>query len=254
MNIVFFDIDGTLAKGTEIPASAVRALHQLRLNGSIIFICTGRPYHYAYRHFYRYANGFITNNGRYAHMGCCEVMVDEPLSEKMRDTIIQRVSKEACILFLGVEHGYFIGDHAKYEEDKKKYPDGWLLYGDHPEIPVYSFDLSYEKVEQIHTLQAKLHDLCILNPHGPHPSCDVTVLGFDKGDAINQVAKVLGVPHENTYVFGDGKNDRCMLVKAGHGIAMGNGDPDTKAVAEYVTSSIDDDGVANGLRHYGLIP
>ena len=45
-----------------------------------------------------------------------------------------------------------------------------------------------------------------------------------------------------------------MLVKAGHGIAMGNGDPDTKAVAEYVTSSIDDDGVANGLRHYGLIP
>ena len=93
MNIVFFDIDGTLAKGTEIPASAVRALHQLRLNGSIIFICTGRPYHYAYRHFYRYANGFITNNGRYAHMGCCEVMVDEPLSEKMRDTIIQRVSK-----------------------------------------------------------------------------------------------------------------------------------------------------------------
>lgn len=254
MNIVFFDIDGTLAKGTEIPDSAVRALHQLRLNGSIIFICTGRPYHYAYRHFYRYANGFITNNGRYAHMGCCEVMVDEPLSEKMRDTIIQRVSKEACIHFLGVEHGYFIGDHAKYEEDKKKYPDGWLLYGDHPEIPVYSFDLSYEKVEQIHTLQAKLHDLCILNPHGPHPSCDVTVLGFDKGDAINQVAKVLGVPHENTYAFGDGKNDRCMLVKAGHGIAMGNGDPDTKAVAEYVTSSIDDDGVANGLRHYGLIP
>lgn len=254
MNIVFFDIDGTLAKGTEIPASAVRALHQLRLNGSIIFICTGRPYHYAYRHFYRYANGFITNNGRYAHMGCCEVMVDEPLSEKMRDTIIQRVSKEACIHFLGVEHGYFIGDHAKYEEDKKKYPDGWLLYGDHPEIPVYSFDLSYEKVEQIHTLQAKLHDLCILNPHGPHPSCDVTVLCFDKGDAINQVAKVLGVPHENTYAFGDGKNDRCMLVKAGHGIAMGNGDPDTKAVAEYVTSSIDDDGVANGLRHYGLIP
>ena len=79
MNIVFFDIDGTLAKGTEIPSSAVNALHQLRLNGSIIFICTGRPYHYAYRHFYRYANGFVTNNGRYAHMGCCEVMVDEPL-------------------------------------------------------------------------------------------------------------------------------------------------------------------------------
>ena len=90
MNIVFFDIDGTLAKGTEIPQSAVNALHALRMKGSIIFICTGRPYHYAYRHFYRYANGFITNNGRYAHMGCCEVMVDEPLSSDLIEEIMQR--------------------------------------------------------------------------------------------------------------------------------------------------------------------
>ena len=254
MNIVFFDIDGTLAKGTEIPSSAVNALHQLRLNGSIIFICTGRPYHYAYRHFYRYANGFVTNNGRYAHMGCCEVMVDEPLQKQFTDTIIQKVSSKASIHFLGVEHGYFVGEKQKYEQDREKYPDGWLLYGYHPEIPVYSFDLSYEKVEQITYLQELLNDLCVLNPHGPHPSCDVTIKGFDKGDAILKVAQALGVPHENTYAFGDGRNDRCMLVKAGHGIAMGNGDPDTKAAAEFVTSSIDEDGVANGLKHYGLIP
>ena len=104
MNIVFFDIDGTLAKGTQIPPTAVNALHQLRLNGSIIFICTGRPYHYAYRHFYRYANGFITNNGRYAHMGCCEVLVNEPLQKQLIDTVIQTVTPQACIHFLGVEH------------------------------------------------------------------------------------------------------------------------------------------------------
>ena len=187
-------------------------------------------------------------------MGCCEVLVNEPLQKQLIDTVIQTVTPQACIHFLGVEHGYFIGDQKKYEKDCEKYPDGWLLYGYHPEIPVYSFDLSYDRVDQITTLQEVLSDLCVLNPHGPHPSCDVTIAGFDKGDAILQVAERLGVPPENTYAFGDGKNDRCMLVKAGHGIAMGNGDPDTKAVAEYITTSIDEDGVANGLKHYGLIP
>ena len=43
-----------------------------------------------------------------------------------------------------------------------------------------------------------------------------------------------------------------MLQAAGHGIAMGNAEKRTKAVAEFVTTPIDADGVANGLAHYGL--
>ena len=253
MNIVFFDIDGTLAKGTEIPQSAVNALHALRMKGSIIFICTGRPYHYAYRHFYRYANGFITNNGRYAHMVCCEVMVDEPLSSDLIEEIMQRVAGKADIHFLGVDNGYFIGDENHYQKIQSHYPSGWMLKGRHADTPVYSLDLSYDDVSDLQDLQNRLSDLCVLNPHGKHPSCDVSVYGFDKGDGIIQVAKALNVPIENTYAFGDGINDICMLKKAGHGIAMGNAHNETKQAAEYITSSIDEDGIMNGLKHYGLI-
>ena len=97
-----------------------------------------------------------------------------------------------------------------------------------------------------------LADTCLVNPHGPHPSADVTVLGVDKGDAVHNVAAALGVAIEDTYAFGDGINDICMLEAAGHGIAMGNAMDEVKQVAEYVTTDINRDGVANGLAHYGL--
>ena len=45
--------------------------------------------------------------------------------------------------------------------------------------------------------------------------------------------------------FGDGLNDHEMLTWAGHGVAMGNADDATKAIADEVTASNDDDGVAS---------
>ena len=53
--------------------------------------------------------------------------------------------------------------------------------------------------------------------------------------------------------FGDGGNDIAILRQAGIGVAMGNANDDVKAVANYVTSSVDDDGIANALKHFGVI-
>ena len=53
--------------------------------------------------------------------------------------------------------------------------------------------------------------------------------------------------------FGDGENDKEMLEYAGIGVAMGNAKDSVKAVADYVTDSVDDNGIENALRHFGLI-
>ena len=81
----------------------------------------------------------------------------------------------------------------------------------------------------------------------------MSVFGTDKGDALKAVAGKLGVDINDTYAFGDGLNDVCMMKAAGHGIAMGNGQDLTKQAAEYITSDINEDGVYLGLKHYGLI-
>ena len=53
--------------------------------------------------------------------------------------------------------------------------------------------------------------------------------------------------------FGDGGNDSSMIKKAGIGIAMGNALDSLKQEADYTTTSVDDDGVLNALRHFNLI-
>lgn len=53
--------------------------------------------------------------------------------------------------------------------------------------------------------------------------------------------------------FGDGGNDISIIRRAGTGVAMGNAGDNVKAAADYVTTSVDDDGVMNALVHFGVI-
>ena len=53
--------------------------------------------------------------------------------------------------------------------------------------------------------------------------------------------------------FGDGGNDMDMLAYAGMGVAMGNAKEKVKACANYVTDSVDDDGVVTALKHFHII-
>lgn len=53
--------------------------------------------------------------------------------------------------------------------------------------------------------------------------------------------------------FGDGGNDINMLEHAGIGVAMDNASDRVKAAADYITSSVDDDGIVNALKHFNIL-
>ena len=53
--------------------------------------------------------------------------------------------------------------------------------------------------------------------------------------------------------FGDGGNDTEMLLAAGIGVAMGNATDELKDAADYITSSVDDDGILRALVRFGVI-
>lgn len=75
----------------------------------------------------------------------------------------------------------------------------------------------------------------------------------NKGEALLALASHLHVPVEATYAFGDGLNDISMIKDAGTGIAMENGEAEVKAVADWITVSCDEDGVAAGIKKFCLI-
>ena len=87
-----------------------------------------------------------------------------------------------------------------------------------------------------------------------HPAfTDITSGEADKGKGLQVMAEYLGLDISETMAFGDGGNDISIIREAGIGVAMGNANEEVKAMADYVTSSVDEDGVKNALVHFGII-
>lgn len=53
--------------------------------------------------------------------------------------------------------------------------------------------------------------------------------------------------------FGDGGNDKKMLEYAHIGVAMENGMPEVKAIADYITSDVKEDGIVAALKHFEIL-
>lgn len=68
-----------------------------------------------------------------------------------------------------------------------------------------------------------------------------------KVQAIRELAKILNISLNEIVAFGDDKNDMEMLKMCGIGVAVDNAISDVKDIADSVTLSNDEDGVAQWL-------
>lgn len=82
---------------------------------------------------------------------------------------------------------------------------------------------------------------------------DVGLADVDKARAVRMVAEHLGVRISDTRAMGDAKVDVPMLEACGVGVAMGSGGEEIRAMADYVTTDVDKDGLCHAFRHLGLI-
>ena len=66
------------------------------------------------------------------------------------------------------------------------------------------------------------------------------------------MAEKLGIKQEEVICIGDEENDRHMIEYAGLGVAMGNAVAGIKEIADYVTKTNDEDGVAHVIDKFVL--
>jgi HAD superfamily hydrolase (TIGR01484 family) len=79
---------------------------------------------------------------------------------------------------------------------------------------------------------------------------EISASGVSKASALAELAAEHGIDASEVVAFGDMPNDLPMLAWAGRGIAVANAHPDVLAVADEVTASNDDDGVAAVLDRW----
>lgn len=82
---------------------------------------------------------------------------------------------------------------------------------------------------------------------------DLALKDIDKAYAMDILLNHLGASPDDAIAFGDAKVDIPMLEHAAIGVAMGNGGPEIRAVADYVTDDVEHDGLRNAFSHLGLI-
>lgn len=83
-------------------------------------------------------------------------------------------------------------------------------------------------------------------------SAVITDIYADKGKALETLLRYYDINKELVISFGDDINDIPMLKASGTGVAMGNAAPAVKSIADYITSSNDEDGVAEYIENYLL--
>lgn len=256
---MFFDIDGTLVsfKTHQIPPSTIQALTQAKANGHKVFIATGRPPLIitnlsAIEHL---IDGFVTINGALCFIGdtivrCRDISKEEvglvanDAREKGYGAIIAG-EKDMAVLDPEGEVNKVFRQELAVENLSKAKPQDVVMRQRILQITAF-FREDYEE-----ELMARIPG-CTSGRW--HPSfTDITAQGADKGEGILAMAAHLGFDPQFTMAFGDGGNDASMIRTANIGVAMGNAIDSLKQEADYTTSSVDEDGILNALRHFGLI-
>lgn len=254
---VFFDIDGTLVsfRTHEVPFSARYAIKRLREKGIKVFIATGR-------HLMAINNlgdlefdGYVTLNGGLCYAGKGETTVyKHPIPHEDVGAFLDYMEQHPLPCVFVREHDMYLN----FSDERVEEVFRMLNF-----IRVPMADLRTKADEEVMQFIAFFgkeseEELMRCLPHCRatrwfHTFSDIVPSTTSKTVGIYRLCAHYGIAPEEIMAFGDGGNDIEMLRDMALGVAMGNAEEEVKEVADYVTSSVDDDGVYRALCHFGLL-
>lgn len=251
---LFFDIDGTLVSFNThvIPESTVEALQRAKAAGLKVYISTGRPMPFIMNlgQISHLIDGYITANGALCVVGN-EKFGCHNLRKDAAEIVIEGCRKfgKACVV-VGTEHIAVFQNSPEVEEQfsanlgLKDFP--FVSLDDVMKEPLLQISPFFSPEEEA-LIMPKLKE-CV-SARWSNYFADITHIEADKGKGLLTMAAHEGLKVSETIAFGDGGNDISILRQAGLGVAMGNAKDNVKAAADYVTASVDDDGISKALAH-----
>ncbi len=253
---VFLDFDWTIYshRTNRIVPSAIEALNLLHDKGVKLFLATGRGKsemqmvpEYKRIPF----DGYVTLNGQICLDEKENKLTGHPIAGKLLDEILKIYKSREMSVVLVTEDSTMIN----FENELMIEAHRDISYIAHP-VKEYRGESVYLAVSYIlekeETEFKKRLGPCEFKRWG-RLGVDIIPQGIDKVSGIKFFLEKFGIDSSECMVFGDSFNDVEMMKYAGIGVAMGNAEEATKSEADYITSDIDDDGIFNALKHFGMI-
>ena len=251
----FFDIDGTLLsfKTHLVSPGTIQAFEELHRQGIHTFISSGRPKVLIPPMPVGF-DGYVTMNGGYCFVGN-QVLLRNPIPQEETDCWLQYAEQENLCTMIFTEHEMFVNTHSDPVANAIR---NQLEFQMPPLLPTRQM-MGHETFQVIAIMPAERdNDVLQMLPHCRlprwHPQfSDLVNADNSKATGIDSILHHYGIDRNECIGFGDGGNDIEMLDFCGIGVAMGNADDNVKAHADYVTSSVDEEGIANALRQLHII-
>ncbi len=252
----FFDIDNTLYDwgiGKFIP-SGIEAVKQLNRKGIKVFICSARPYasvkEFGVFDLGIHWNGVITNCGAFVSLGNRTLRKMDMTPSKVRKLCKIALSRSLTMELVTAKTRYLIAPgntflenyHGTYSDNvppvhhyRGEGVTGVLLFAPEEFDPLFKEELPDLNYYRFHEFGVDISE-------GEHR----------KGDGIGIILNALGLRRDEAVAFGDDFQDITMKDGAIF-VAVGNGKEEVKAVADYVTPPIAEDGLLIGLQNLGVL-
>lgn len=248
---VFLDIDGTLISDSfEIPERNKKAIAAAREKGHLVFINTGRSWGNIPARLREQFNvdGIVAGSGVMITLGG-ETVFQMSMSKDLvkRITEYAFAHREYWYIFEGLKNVYAVSNDIRKRADYQiplTKPEDYILMSD-DEIQVLAMGIEVPEdfkelfKDEITVFQFKTYADCVIK-------------GVNKATGIEKVLELTRIKRENTIAIGDSNNDFDMIKYAGIGVAMANSQQSILDIADYVTASAKDCGVAQAIEKFLL--
>lgn len=254
---IFFDIDGTLITNQKvISKNVISEIHRVRdaYNVPMFYISARMP-----KAINSVALNLNLNETIIAYTGALilknnAIIRESFIAEAISSKIVQEAI-DANIEYIGVysfDNWYVNSDNYFTQREinaTKVLPEYVAIE-----------NVTVENVQKIMLRDAPEKISAIVDKLRSHPEVNVfktqanALEIFDnscsKAVSVKYMSNQLSIPLKSMMAIGDSEGDKEMIQTVGYGIAMGNADESIKKIAFDVTSSNDEDGVANTLKKY----
>ena len=256
IKIIFFDIDDTLrnSKTGYVPSTIPRVFQQLREKGILTGIATGRGIFGVVPEIQELKpDFFVTLNGAYIEDKKGNVIYSNKIAKDKVEEYIAWTKE------VGIDYG-LVGSHAA-KLSRRTEMISQAIDPIYPNLDVDPDFYQKEDIYQMWTFEDQGDDLTLPKSLAStlrmvrwhEHSSDVMPISGSKAAGVAKVVDQLGLKPENVMVFGDGLNDLELFDYAGISVAMGISHDKIKEKADYITKTLEEDGIFDALEGFGMV-